>query len=136
MEECNQKQRGAFDKFGILIPCSATFLLEVGACFSLKLATKQSFRCKKLRKCRFLCYFLKQKRINIYISIHCSATYFLKVGERVSLKVATKVSFRGTKICIFKAFSLKQKRRSATEKIDLFLTNSALDQNVRSRLAF
>ena len=32
-----------FDQFGITIPCSATYLLEVGARVSLKVATKACF---------------------------------------------------------------------------------------------
>ena len=36
-----------FDQFGITIPCSATFSLEVGARISLKVATKGSVRGKK-----------------------------------------------------------------------------------------
>ena len=41
------KSLNYFDQFGITIPCSATYFLEVGACFSLKVATKGSIRDKK-----------------------------------------------------------------------------------------
>ena len=46
-EECNQKVGNVFDQFGIAIPCSATYFLEVSVRFSLKVATKQSIRGKK-----------------------------------------------------------------------------------------
>ena len=46
MEECDQKHWIAFDKFGILIRCLATYFLEVGARVWLKVATKDSFRGK------------------------------------------------------------------------------------------
>ena len=51
-----------------------------------------------------------------------SETYFLEVSANVQLKVATKGSFTGKKIqkfSIFEAFLLKQKRRSATKKIEV-----------------
>ena len=57
------------------------------------------------------------------ISIPYSATYFLEVGARVSLKVATIVFFRGKnvqKFSFFKAYSLTQKRGSATKAIYVF----------------
>ena len=92
----------------ITIPCSATYFLEVGARVSLKVATKGSFRGKKLWKFRFLGCFSKekteecdQKVWNVFdqfgITAPCSASSFLEVGARVSLKVATKGSLRGKK---------------------------------------
>ena len=43
-EECDQKLWNAFDQFGITIPCSATYILEVCARVSLKVVTKGSIR--------------------------------------------------------------------------------------------
>ena len=43
------------------MPCSATCVLEVGACFSLKVATKIFFRCKKTRKNEIFDCFTKAK---------------------------------------------------------------------------
>ena len=94
-----------FDQFFINIPCSAIYFLEVGAPVSLKVATKGSFRAKKLWTFRFLGYFSNakteecdEKVWNIFyqfgISSLCSATYFLEIGARVSLKEATKGSLR------------------------------------------
>ena len=63
------------------------------------------------------------------ISIPCSDTNFLEVGARVSLKVATKGFFRGKKNSENLAFLIifvKQKRRSATKKSEMFLMNLAL----------
>ena len=50
MEKSDQKVRNVFDQFGITIPCSATFFPEVGACVSLKVATKGSVRGKNTLK--------------------------------------------------------------------------------------
>ena len=50
MEKCDQKDWNVSDKFGIIIPCSATYFMEVGARVSLKVATKISFRAKKTLK--------------------------------------------------------------------------------------
>ena len=41
-EECHQKVCNVFDQFGITIPCSAAYFLEIGARVSLKVATKGS----------------------------------------------------------------------------------------------
>ena len=48
-------------QFGITMPSSATYFLEVGAHISLKVATKGSIRGKKLWKFRFLGSFSKLK---------------------------------------------------------------------------
>ena len=48
MEECNQSDLYFSEDFRMFIPCSATNFLEVGAYLSLRLATKASFRGKKL----------------------------------------------------------------------------------------
>ena len=47
-EESDLKAGNVFDQFGITIPCSATYFLEVGARVSLKVASKGSIRRKKL----------------------------------------------------------------------------------------
>ena len=97
-----------FDKFDIIIPCSATFFLEVGARLSLKLATKLSFRGKELSEFRFSGYFSKPKteecdqknwRFSNKFGMLMlgSNTYFLEVSAHVSMKVANKGSFRGKK---------------------------------------
>ena len=53
MEECDLNIWKHFDQFGITIPCSAIYFLEVGARVSLKVATKMSIRGKNLWKVRF-----------------------------------------------------------------------------------
>ena len=50
MKECNQKVWKVFHQFGITIPCSAIYFLEVGAHVSLKVATKGCLRGKKTLK--------------------------------------------------------------------------------------
>ena len=58
--------------------------------------------------------------------IPCSATYFLELGACLSLKLATKQSFRDKKNYVnldLQAIFLKQKRRSATKKIEVSLKN-------------
>ena len=98
------------DQFGITIPCSTTYFLEVGARLSLKVATKGSLRGKKTEKFRFL---------------SCSATYFLEVGESKENRSssATKKEIRNYESLDFKVAFLNQKRRSATQKIEVFLRN-------------
>ena len=44
MEKCDQKVWNVFDRFGITIPCSARSFLEVGACVSVKVATRGFIR--------------------------------------------------------------------------------------------
>ena len=46
-EKCNQSNLSVSDQFGMVISFSATFVLEVTAQVSLKVATKCSFRGKK-----------------------------------------------------------------------------------------
>ena len=105
-EECDQKVWNVFDKFAITIACSATYFLEVGACVSLKVATKASIEVKKTLKIRILGCFSKVKAEKcdsevwkffdqFGINIPCSATFCLEVGTRIWLKVATKGSIRG-----------------------------------------
>ena len=43
-EECNQKNKSVCNRFGIIMPCSATYFLEGGAHVSLKVATKVFWR--------------------------------------------------------------------------------------------
>ena len=43
MDECDQKVWNALVQFGITIPCSTTYFLEVGARVSLKVATTACF---------------------------------------------------------------------------------------------
>ena len=49
-EECNQKVPDVFDQIGVDKPCSTTYFLEVGACVSLKVATKGFLRGKRTLK--------------------------------------------------------------------------------------
>ena len=60
-EEWDQKLWNVFDQFGMTIPCSATYFLEVGAHVSLKVATKVSLEGKKLWKFKFLGCFFQSK---------------------------------------------------------------------------
>ena len=53
MEEFDQEDWSVSDTFGIILPCPATYHLEVGGPVSLKTATKRSFGGKKLRKSTF-----------------------------------------------------------------------------------
>ena len=46
-KDCDQKISNVFDQFGITIPCSDTYFLEVDTHFSLKVATKGSLRGQK-----------------------------------------------------------------------------------------
>ena len=81
------------------MPCSATYFLEVGASLSLKVATKESSRDKKLWKFRVLGYLSKAKteeyiRKNWSFFDKCE---MLEVSPHVSQKVAIRVSFRDEK---------------------------------------
>ena len=49
-EECDQKNWTVCNKFGIIIPCEATYSLEVGPGVSLKVATKVFLEVKKTIK--------------------------------------------------------------------------------------
>ena len=49
-EECDLKVWNVFDQFGITIPCSATYFLEVGARVLLKVAAKELFFSRKKRR--------------------------------------------------------------------------------------
>ena len=48
--KCDQKDWSGFSHFVINIPCSETYILEVGAPVSLKVAHKGSLRGKKIMK--------------------------------------------------------------------------------------
>ena len=50
MEEGDQRVWNVFNQFDIIITCSATYLQQVGARVSLKVATKVSYRGKKSLK--------------------------------------------------------------------------------------
>ena len=57
----------------------------------------------------------------------CSVTFLLEVREPVSLKVTTEDYFRGkkmSKLYIFDAITLNQKRRSVTKGVLIFLIYS------------
>ena len=49
-EECNQQNWSVSIRFGIIIPCSATYILEVAALVSLKVASKVFLELKKTVK--------------------------------------------------------------------------------------
>ena len=49
-EKWLQKVSNVSNHFGITIPCSATYFMEVGARVSLKLTTKGSVKCKNTVK--------------------------------------------------------------------------------------
>ena len=108
MEEWHLKAWIIFYQFGITIPCSATYFLEIGVHVSLKVATKSSIGGKRNSKFRFLASFSKGKteesNLKIWyifnqfgITVPCSATYLLEVGARVSLKEGSKGSIRDKK---------------------------------------
>ena len=90
------------------MPGSDTYFLEVSAQISLKVATNNSFRDKKLWKFSFLGYFSKAKTgkctqkspsfsNEFRILMADSDKYFLEVRAHVSLKVATNNSPRHKK---------------------------------------
>ena len=60
-QRCEQKVSNVFDQFGITIPCSVTYFLEVGALLSLRVATKESIKGKATIKRLIYGCFLKQK---------------------------------------------------------------------------
>ena len=108
-EECDQKVWNIFDQFGISITFSATYFLEVVARVSLKVATKGSFRGKKLWRFRFLGSVSKAKTEEcdqkvlfffdkLSMLMFCFNTYFLEFSAHVSLKVTTKDHFRRKKV--------------------------------------
>ena len=104
MEKCDQKVGNIFDRFDIATPCSAIYFLEVGACVSYKVATKQSIRGKRNSQNCASKAKTEESHLNVWnifnrfgITIPCSTTYALEVGARDSLKVATRGSIRGEK---------------------------------------
>ena len=50
VEDCYQNVWNVYDQFGITIPCSATYFMEVGSYVSLKMAIKVFLRAKKNSK--------------------------------------------------------------------------------------
>ena len=92
----------------MIISCLATYFLELGIRFSLKVATKVFLDVKHLLKLRFLDYFSKAETEACYqkywsfskklgIITPCSATCHLEVGAPISMKVATIAYLRGKK---------------------------------------
>ena len=107
-EECDQEDWSVSDVFEIITLLSATYHLEVGVPFSVRLATKASFEGKKNWKSKFLGYFSKakmeeydQNKLSLSdkfgMLLSGLDTYFLEVSAHTLLKVATKRSFRGKK---------------------------------------
>ena len=135
-KQCHLKVGNLFYQFGITISCLATYFLEVYARVSLKVSSKGSIRDKKSLKNWIFSFFLNknggchQNLWNIFnqfgSTIPCLARYFLEILARLSIKVATKVSSRvkiNSQILDFKAVFPKQKRRSATKKLEMFQIN-------------
>ena len=105
MEECNQRKWSVCNWFGIIIPCSATYFLEVGARVSLKVATRVFFRCKKPVKLENWEARIRELRIREAeecdqedwsvseisgIITPCSGTYHLEVGIAVVCRCSSK----------------------------------------------
>ena len=84
-EECEQKIRSFSAKFGMLLPGSDTYFLEVSVDDSLKVAIKGYFRGKKLWKFRF------------YVTFRC---FRFRVKEYVNLSVG-KLWTTPNKKCYF-----------------------------------
>ena len=94
------KHWSVYNNFGIIIPCEATYSLEIGPRVSLKVATKFLLVVKILLKLRFLEYFSRAKKEEcdhksssvpdkFGINTTCSTSYYLEVTAPVSLKAAT-----------------------------------------------
>ena len=85
MEECDQNIWNVFNQFDITISSVATYLVEVGARVSLKVATKGSPRGKKKHgKFGFLGYFFNAKmeerdqKFEVF-SINLTSPYLLQL---------------------------------------------------------
>ena len=123
MEECDQKNWSVYRRFGIVIRYSLTYLLEVGACVSLKAATKDLLEVKKLFRLLFYAETEKYNQEDWNISDTFGIitlllpTYHLEVGVPFSVKLATKASFESKKTF------LNEKSRSATKKNQVYLIN-------------
>ena len=134
-EECNQNNLCFSDDFGRFIPWTTTYFLEVSARVSAKVATNGSFRGKRTSKNRiFEAIIRKQKRRSttkvIYAflwfwNVQSFSNYIISGSECTCFSQSSyQGSFRGkwtSKISIFKAIILKQKRRSATKEIYIFV---------------
>ena len=59
--ECDQKYLSFSNRFGMLMPSSDTYFMEVSAHVSLKVATKSSFREKIIENLIFLKLFFQSK---------------------------------------------------------------------------
>ena len=74
MEECERKNWFVSNKFGISIPDSAPYFLEVGVRVSLKVVSKGSFRGEEnYENLDFQAIFLNQKRRSANGKIEVSA---------------------------------------------------------------
>ena len=109
MKKCDQKHWKVFNRFGISIPASGAYFLEIGACVSLKAATKVFLEVKKLLKLRLFDYFLNAKTEEcdqedwsefdkIGIKNTCSSADHLEVSAPTSLIAATKAYLIGKKL--------------------------------------
>ena len=88
-EECEQKNRGFSDKFGVIMPGLDVYFLEMSAHISSKVAIDDSFGDKETMKIQIL-------RL-LFQDAHAFFRQFsiLELSALVSLKVATK----GLKYC-------------------------------------
>ena len=96
MGECNQKHWSLRNRFGIIIPSSGTYFLEVVSRDSLKAATKVFLDVKKLLKSRILDYFCKakmeecdQEDWSVF-----DKSGIMEMGSPISMKAATIASLR------------------------------------------
>ena len=117
-----------------------TNFLEVSAHALLKVATKSSFRSKKYRNLAFLGYFsegknggMRPKKLKQLQQTWHYYTFLRSIfsGSRCTrfIESSHQSFFRGKKAVkfqIFRLLFLRQKRRSATKKIRVYLINSEL----------
>ena len=115
------------DCFALLLVSSTAYFLVASASVPLRVVTSGLFRGKKTSKIgTFDAIIVKQKRMSatkaIYVFQRISLrlnTYFLEINGHISLKVATNGFLEIKKG--FEGIILKQKRRSTTEEIHVFL---------------
>ena len=107
-DECALKVGIILDQFGITIPCSATYFVEVAARDSLKVATKGSIKGKKTLKMQIFPLFffskngrVRPKSLNYFWSIshHHTLLNYIFSGSRCTpfIELATKGSIRRKK---------------------------------------
>ena len=96
MGECNQKHWSVCNRFGIIIPSSGTYFLEVVSRDSLKAAIKVVLDVKKLLKLRILDYFSNAKTEECDQEDWKVFDKFgiMKMGAPISMKAATIASLR------------------------------------------